>query len=106
RDAGVNTIDGERRKSIERVVVIVEGQPDLLQIVLALGAAGRLPRLLHGRQQERDEHADDGDHDQKLNQCEPSIFRFHVGLLKKMAEKATATAGLRFRKKWRQVMLL
>jgi len=32
------------------VVVIVDCQPDLLQIVLALGSASRFPRLLHSRQ--------------------------------------------------------
>jgi hypothetical protein len=48
----------------------VGGQPDLLEVVGALGAAGGLSGRLHGRQEERDEHADDCDHHQELDQGE------------------------------------
>ena len=34
------------------VVVVVHPQADLLEVVEALGAAGGLPRRLHGRQQQ------------------------------------------------------
>jgi hypothetical protein len=44
----------------------VQRDPELMQIVLARGAAGRFAGGLHGRQQERHEHANDGDHDQQL----------------------------------------
>src|SRR5262249_52840336 len=46
------------------VVVSVKGEADLLEVVGALDAVGRLADLLHGRQQQRDQHADDGDHHQ------------------------------------------
>jgi len=46
----------------------VDGQPDLLQVVLALHAVGRLPDLLDGGQQEADQDGDDGDDDEQLNE--------------------------------------
>ena len=42
----------------------------LPQVVLATRPARRLPRLLNRRQQQTNEHTDDGDHDQQLNQGE------------------------------------
>jgi hypothetical protein len=39
---------------------------DLLDMILALRAAGCLSCGLHGWQQQRDQHADDGDHDQQF----------------------------------------
>src|SRR5205807_4940018 len=52
------------------VVVVVEGQPDLLKVVLATHAGGRLADLLHGGQQQADQNGDDGDHHQQLDQRE------------------------------------
>ena len=51
-------------KCLESIVIIVQGQPDLLQVVGALGAVGRFAHFLHGRQQQGDQDANDGDHDQ------------------------------------------
>ena len=51
-------------------MVIVQGEPDLLQVVDALGTAGRLAGGLDGRQQQGDQDRDDGDHDQQLDQRE------------------------------------
>jgi hypothetical protein len=48
----------------------VEGQADLLQVVLALGAGRGVADLLDGRQQKSDEDRDDGDDDQQLDQGE------------------------------------
>ena len=42
----------------------------LLQIVGALRPTGRFAACLHGRQQERDQDADDGDHHQEFDQRE------------------------------------
>jgi hypothetical protein len=50
--------------------IILDGQADLLEIIGALGAAGRLAGGLHGGQQEGDQDADDRDHDQQLDQRE------------------------------------
>ena len=55
------------------VVVVVERQTDLLQVVLALHAAGRLARLLHGGKQQSNQQGDDGHHDQQFNQGEAAI---------------------------------
>jgi hypothetical protein len=57
------------------VVVVVEAQGDLLEVVLALAPGGRLPDLLHRREQQADEDRDDGDHDQQLDQGEASAGR-------------------------------
>ena len=46
-----------------RVVVVVQGQTELLQIIFALAATGRFPRLLDRRQQQRDQHGYDRNHD-------------------------------------------
>jgi hypothetical protein len=48
----------------------VQREADLFQVIGALRAAGRLAGGLHGRQQERDENGDDGDHHQQLDQGE------------------------------------
>jgi hypothetical protein len=50
---------------------IVQRQSQLLNLILALRAPGRLAGRLHGGQQQRHEHADNGDDDQELNQREP-----------------------------------
>ncbi len=55
-------------------VVVVHRQADLLQVVRALRATSGLTSGLNGRQQERDEHADDGDHDQKLDEGKALAF--------------------------------
>src|SRR5262249_11092992 len=52
------------------VVVQVAGQAELVQVVAALDAAGRLAGLLHRRQQQSDEDGDDGDHHQEFDQGE------------------------------------
>ena len=52
------------------IVIILGGQADLLEIVRALGTSGGLAGRLHGRQQQRDQHGDDGDHHQQLDQGE------------------------------------
>ena len=48
----------------------VGGQANLLEIVLAFHAVGRLANFLHGRQQEADEDRDDGDDDEQLDERE------------------------------------
>ncbi len=50
------------------IVIVVQGQADLLQII----GASRTPRTfagrLHGRQEQRNENADDGDHHKQLHE--------------------------------------
>ena len=50
--------------------MIQQRQADLLDLALALVAVGRFPRRLHGRQQQRDEDADDGNHHQQFDKGE------------------------------------
>ena len=50
------------------VVVVLSRQTQLLQVVDALNPAGGFASGLNGRQQQRDEHGDDGNHHKKLDQ--------------------------------------
>ena len=52
-------------------LVVVDGQADLLQVVLALHAGGGLADLLDGGQEQADQDRDDRDHHQQLDQREP-----------------------------------
>src|SRR5262249_42642937 len=65
--------DHPPREAADGALVIVEGQADLLEVVDAGGAPGRLAGGLDGRQQECDQHRDDGDHDQEFDQGESSL---------------------------------
>ena len=57
--------------------VTVNRQPDLLQVITALGATGRVTSLLHRREQQGNENSDNGDHHQQFNQreCPLSTWR-------------------------------
>jgi len=48
--------------------VELESEADLPEIVGTGGPVGRIPRRLHGRQEEPDERADDRDHDEELDE--------------------------------------
>ena len=56
------------------VVVVVDRQADLLEVVGALDAAGRLAGRLHGRQEQGDQHGDDRDDHQQLDQRETTTL--------------------------------
>jgi len=47
-------------------------QAELLEIVAARASAGRFAGRLYRRQQQADEHTDDGDHHQKFHQGKPA----------------------------------
>ncbi len=53
-------------------VVMVQGQAELLEVILAAGPVGRLADHLHGRDQQADEHAEDGDDHQQLDEGKPA----------------------------------
>src|SRR6478752_6559105 len=60
-------ITGQRRQLAKRVVEVVRGQCQLPHFVRAGRTPGRLAGGLHGRQEQRDEYANDGDDDQQLD---------------------------------------
>lgn len=49
-------------------------QNQLLDIVLAASAVGRLTSFLHGRKQNGHKDRNDGDHNEQLNQSEACAF--------------------------------
>ena len=51
-------------------MAIVDGDADLLEVVGAGHAVGRLAHFLHGGNQQADEHGDDGDHHEQFDQRE------------------------------------
>ena len=73
------------RKELLCVLVLQAGGRHLLQIVGADRPPGRLAGGLHGRQQQRDQNADDRNHDQQLDQRETAPLRTlhggHTGAL-------------------------
>ena len=68
------------------------GQPDLVEVVLAGGAASRFAGRLHRGQEQADEHADDADHHEQFHEGERtrSPFNRHVAILPSQP-KATRT---------------
>src|SRR6516225_128005 len=58
------------RELLKGVVIIVHGQSNLLEIVLALHAVGGFANLLHGGQQQAYQDGNDGNHHQQLDQGE------------------------------------
>ena len=65
--AGINRT---QRKPGIGIVVIMDRQPDLFQVVGALGAPSGFASLLNCGQQQGDQHRDNRDHHQKFNQRE------------------------------------
>src|SRR5262249_6518175 len=65
-----------RQRGVGRFIV-VDRQPQLLQVVLTLRSPRGFPRLLHGRQQQRDQDRNDGDHHQKFDERKPALISFH-----------------------------
>ena len=71
---GVGPINTPVGKGPQRIVVVVDGQADLLEIVLALRAGGGFADLLHGRNEQTDQDGDDGDDNEQLDQREASTL--------------------------------
>jgi hypothetical protein len=57
------------------IVKIMHGETELLQVVAALHPPCRLTGSLNRWKQKRDQHANDGNHDQKFHECKPSQRR-------------------------------
>ena len=63
-------VEAPRGHVAERVLVVVEREPDLLQVVRTLHPRGGLADLLNRRQQQANENRNDGDDDEQFNQRE------------------------------------
>jgi hypothetical protein len=73
-------------------VVVVEGQPELLEVVAALDACRRLADLLDGGQEQADQDGDDRYHHQQLDQREP---RSPPAPGEELSEQVRSPAGVR-----------
>jgi hypothetical protein len=56
-----------RREGFVAPLIVLQRQSNLLQIVAALGAAGRLARHLNGGQEQSDQDADDSEDHQQFD---------------------------------------
>jgi hypothetical protein len=78
-------------------MVVVAGESNLLEIVLALGAAGCFTSLLDSGQEQSDKDRNDCDHDQEFNQRETTPIRSlqaasrlsHQKILQRQKKKTT-----------------
>jgi hypothetical protein len=61
------------------IVVIHAASRQLLHMIHALAAAGRLARRLNSRQQQRYQNANNGNDDQQLDECEGSSLKIARG---------------------------
>jgi hypothetical protein len=55
--------------------VIEDGERQLLDVVLTGAPPSRFAGRLHGRQEQADERADDGDHNEQFDEREGPTFR-------------------------------
>jgi hypothetical protein len=69
-EAGVTVTATSIRKVFERFGMSLGGNRNLLQIVSTGGKPAGFTSVLHGRQDQRDERANDGDNDEQFNDCE------------------------------------
>ena len=74
--------------------IIEHGQRDVLHMVLALCAAGRFAGGLNSRQQKRHQDADDGNHDQQLDEGKATSARWVFSNLKTSFCGALARAAV------------
>ena len=61
-----------------RVMIMVGGHAELPEVVGALSAARSLAGRLNGRQQQRDQDADDRDHHQQFDERKAASFGPHL----------------------------
>jgi len=62
-----------QRKAIVGIDVVMHRQPDLFQVVLALGAAGGFAGLLDSGKKKGDQNSNDRNDDKQLDQREAAI---------------------------------
>src|SRR5262249_43171834 len=65
---GIDTVLVAHRELFVSVMVVVQGQSNLLHVVDALGAGSGLAHLLDGRNEKGDEDSDDGDDNEQFDQ--------------------------------------
>ncbi len=70
---GTRQIDHTGRQHLEAHIIVVQRDPDLNQVVLALRSPRGFSGLLNGGQKQRHKNGDDGDHHQKFNQREATL---------------------------------
>jgi hypothetical protein len=71
-------------------MIVVNGQPNLFQVVLTLGPSRGFPNFLHRRQQQADQNSDDCNDDQQLDESKPDFPAgtfHHNGTLRRKRER-------------------
>jgi hypothetical protein len=58
-------------------VIILQRQPDLLEVVFAARSPGSFTGLLHGRQQECDKNGDNGNDNEQLDERKSASTQRH-----------------------------
>ena len=66
-DAEAGRLVAGRQRAI-RAGIVVQGQGELMQIVLALRASRGFTHFLNGRKEKRDQQCDNRDHDEQFDQ--------------------------------------
>ena len=64
------------REGVVGVVVVLDGQPELFQVVRALHTTGGFASGLDGREKQTNEDTDDRDNDQQFDEGETQVFAF------------------------------
>ena len=60
-----------RRQTVVRVVIVLDGETELLEVVGALHTTSRFTRRLDGGEKETDQNTDDRDNDQQFDERKP-----------------------------------
>ena len=80
-DRTLKRIDVHAREMAPRVLKVVQGEADLLEIVLALDAVAASRTLLDRGQQQADQDGDDRDDDEQFDQRHPAASSLRVSIV-------------------------
>jgi hypothetical protein len=94
---GSGNLRTERRvgESLVHIGIIVQTEPDLLEVIAAAHPPSGFAGRLHRGQQQTNHHADNGDHDQQLDERErpPETHQRHREILRFLERTNNNFAG-------------
>jgi hypothetical protein len=71
---GKRSTSDRRRQVLQRIMVVMSGKYELLQVIGALPASACFARRLHGRKQKSDQDTDNCNDDEQFHQREATMF--------------------------------